>query len=155
MTEDKRAALISDLSRHSKKDLSDIIATASDELLVECKSLVDSALEIEREGFDRFFESISQTLKYIPNFIAVAITAKYIDPPIAARITTNLPLKNSVQIAKGLKSEYICETAPFLELTYVAELLNALPKKQSQEVTSLLRKRYPAIAREILEILRA
>ncbi|WP_156497564.1 hypothetical protein, partial [Oleiphilus sp. HI0043] len=110
----KREEQLEQLERQSESDLPEIISGMSDEQFEAVFDLVESVLERERKGFDRFFESISQTLRYIPNFLVLAITNKYIDPPIAARITSKLPIKSAVQIAKGLSVEYVCETAVFM-----------------------------------------
>lgn len=147
----KREEQLEQLERQSESDLPEIISGMSDEQFEAVFDLVESVLERERKGFDRFFESISQTLRYIPNFLVLAITNKYIDPPIAARITSKLPIKSAVQIAKGLSVEYVCETAVFMNERYSVELLARLPKKQAQDVIACLAEQHPLRVLDILE----
>lgn len=148
---EQRELQVESLERLSESDLPQIIMDLEDEQFFALNQLVDDVLMRERKGFDRFFESISQTLKYIPNFLVLAITNKYIEPPIAARITSKLPIKNAVQIAKGLSVEYICETAVYMEEAYAAELLGRLPKKLSQNVITQLMAGHPLRVLDIFE----
>jgi hypothetical protein len=139
------------LERLCESELDKSILALDDESFNAVSQLVNEVLDRERKGFDRFFESISQTLKYIPNFIVLAITNKYIDPPIAARITSKLPIKNAVQIAKGLSVSYITETAIYLDEAYAAELLAKLPKKTAIAIVSALNSSHPLRLLDILE----
>jgi len=113
----------------SEQNLSDIFDDLDDRQVKEISILVELILDKERSGLDKFFDSISQTLKYIPNFITLTITNKYIDPAVAARITAKLALKQSVSIAKGLPASYIANTAVFMDNEAAAALLFSLPKK--------------------------
>ncbi len=104
---------------------------------------VSSILEKERAGLDSFFESMSQTFKYIPNFLIIKITNKYIEAPLAARITAKLPLKQAISIASGLSVDYVGEAAVYLENEYAALLLAALPKKQAKQIIEYLFNAHP------------
>ena len=139
------------LERLSESELDRKILELDDTTFSAVSDLVENLLARERQGFDRFFESISQTLKYLPNFLVLAITNKYIDPPIAAHITSKLPIKNAVQIAKGLSTRYVCETAVYLDEAYAARLLQQLPKKSACEIITLLVAEHPLKALDIFE----
>jgi hypothetical protein len=149
MTSFKKQQHLEHLERLSELPLSESFQSFSEAQLEEVNSLVEEILEKERAGLDRFFESMSQTLKFIPNFIILAITTKYIEPPVAARITVKLPLKNSVAIAKGLSVEYISETAIYMDDEYAASLLTKLPNSQ---LVNILNKLYEAHPLRILDI---
>jgi len=104
---------------------------------------VSSVIEKERAGLDKLFDAMTHTFKYIPNFLLIAITNKYIEAPIAARITEKLSLKQAVAIAGGLSADYVGETSLYLDSKFAAELLVALPKKQAKQIVESLVKRHP------------
>ena len=104
---------------------------------------VASVIAKERAGLDKLFDAMTHTFKYIPNFILVAITNKYIEPPIAARITEKLSLKQAVAIACGLSVDYVGDTALYLDSQFAAELLLALPKKQTKQIVESLVHKHP------------
>jgi hypothetical protein len=139
----RKAKHIEFLERLTDDSLPVFIESLSAEHTEVIHSWVSNILEKDRAGVDRLFESMTQTIKYIPNFILVAITHKYIEPPIAARITAKLKLKQSVGIASGLPAAYIGETAVYLENEYASILLSALPKKQAKKIVEFLFESYP------------
>ncbi len=112
---------------------------------------VEQVVEQERAGMDRLFESISHTMKYIPNFLLQAITQKYIDPPIAAKITVKLKLKDAIGIANGLPAEYVAESARYLESEYAAQFLGGLNNKLQKAVVDVLARRYPIVMLDIYQ----
>jgi len=123
--------------------------------LEDVQVLIVNALEKERAGMDKFFDSVSQTLKYIPNFIILAITSKYIEPPIAARITEKLTLKQATAIARGLQVEYIAETSVFLEDEFAGLLLNGMARNKAERVANILFEKHPLKALDITSFLDA
>lgn len=104
---------------------------------------VSSVIVKERAGLDKLFDAMTHTFKYIPNFLLIAITNKYIEAPIAARITEKLSLKQAVAIAGGLSADYVGETSLYLESQFAAELLLALPKKQAKQIVESLVHKHP------------
>ena len=139
----KRQEIIEQLELLSEDFVPEEITKVKDEELVALLGLVNSILDKERSGIDRMLESISQTLRYIPNFLILAITNKYIDPTIAARITAKLPLKQSVSIAKGLPADYIGEAAVFMSPDLACNILNALPRKNARLMIRYLFTAHP------------
>jgi len=104
---------------------------------------VSSVITKERAGLDKLFDAMTHTFKYIPNFLLIAITNKYIEAPIAARITEKLSLKQAVAIAGGLSVDYVGETSLYLNSQFAAELLLALPKKQAKQIIESLAQKHP------------
>jgi hypothetical protein len=104
---------------------------------------VSSIIDKERAGLDKLFDAMTHTFKYIPNFLLIAITNKYIEAPIAARITEKLSLKQAVAIAGGLSVDYVGETSLYLDSKFAAELLAALPKKQAKLIVELVAHKHP------------
>jgi len=135
--------------------LPDQIDLLSLKQLEDVKLLITHALDKERAGMDKFFDSVSQTLKYIPNFIILAITNKYIEPPIAARITAKLSLKQASAIAKGLQADYLAETSVFLEDEFAADLMNGMAKNKAEGVANILFEKHPLKALDITSFIEA
>jgi len=146
----KKEQYIEFLECLSDKPLPERIDGFSEDSLADVCSLVENIVEQERAGLDKFFGSMSQTLKYIPNFLVLAITNKYIEPPVAARITMKLPLKQAISIAKGLSAEYIGQTAVYMDDEYAALLLASLPKKNVVKIANILFEKHPLKALDIL-----
>jgi len=109
----------------------------------QVRQFIDGVLEKERTGLDSLFESMSQTLKYIPNFILHALTVRYISPPVAARITVKLVLKQALSVADGLPPEFIGETAVYMENDFAAIFLEGLPKKKAKGIVDYLMQAHP------------
>lgn len=134
----------------SERDLPQALSKMSEANLEAMKDYMEGILEKERAGLDRLFESMSPTMKYIPNFLLVALTKKFIDAPIAARITEKLQMKQAVSVAGGLSSDYVAQVAFYLEADLAAELLQALPKKFAKEVLAELANTHPLCLLDIL-----
>jgi hypothetical protein len=129
------------LERLSDQPVPELLRTANDRVAVQ--RWVQAVLDNERAGMDRMFESISHTLRFIPNVIINAITVKYIAAPIAARITAKLSLKQAASLADGLPTEYIGEAAVHLEPRLAAELLSAMKPKRAEPVIRRLMTLHP------------
>lgn len=116
---------------------------------VAIQEWLQSVLDYERAGMDRMFESISHTLRFIPNVIINAMTLKYIDAPIAARITGKLGVKQSAALADGLPVEYIAESAAYMDARLAAQMLSAMKPKRAKQVIELMMVEH---ARKVLDI---
>jgi|GEM_PF-1421095 len=147
----KRDELIEFLEAHCDEPLDAALLALSDAQLAALKEYVTGVLEQERAGLDRMFETISQTMKFIPNFLLQSLTHRYIEPPIASRITRKLTMKQAVSIASGLQTNYLIETARYMEPDYGTELLLALPKQRYVEVFEGLLEEYPLKALDMIE----
>lgn len=113
------------------------------------QSWLQSVLDYERAGMDRMFESISHTLRFIPNVIINAVTLKYIDAPIAARITAKLSIKQSAALADGLPVEYITKSTAHLDASLAAQLLAAMKPKRAKLVLECIIDQHPGKALDI------
>jgi len=148
MSKDK-SLMLEHLARLDGKDLSSHILELSEGEIKSVVQLVDNILEKERAGLDKFFNSVSQTLKYLPNFLILALTNKYIDAPIAARITSKLPTKQVTNIARGLDAEYLGEAAVFMEPETAAIIIKSLPTKNAKGMILYMLETHPLSALDI------
>lgn len=129
------------LERLSDQPVPELLRSAKDRAAVQ--RWVQGVLDNERAGMDRMFESISHTLRFIPNVIINAITVKYIDAPIAARITAKLSIKQAAPLADGLPVEYIAESTAHLEPRLAAQLLAAMKPKRVKLVIERMMTQHP------------
>jgi hypothetical protein len=117
----------------------------------QLKEYMVSIIDKNEAGLDKLFESMSMMMKFIPNFILHTITPKYIEPSIAARITSKLTLKQSVGVTAGLPVEYIGDTAAFLESQLAANILSGNRKSKIEKIITYMVDKYPLKALDIIE----
>tara|TARA_R110001592_G_scaffold65203_2_gene200279 strand:+ start:3809 stop:4372 length:564 start_codon:yes stop_codon:yes gene_type:complete len=125
--------------------------TLSEKELTELEVYVKSIVSKGEAGLDRLFESMSMMMKFIPNFILHAITPKYIEPSIAARITSKLTLKQALGVTTGLPIEYIGDTAAYLESQLAADILSGIKKNRAEQILAYLVNKHPLKTLDILE----
>lgn len=114
------------------------------------RHLVDSIITREMNGHDKFYESMAMMMKYVPNFILHSIAPKYIEPAIAAKITSNLSLKQILGVTAGMPVEYVGDAAVNMESSLSAEVLSGLKKKMATQVIEYLVSSHPLAMLDIL-----
>jgi len=123
----------------------------SEDNLNELKGYVDTVVSKGETGLDKLFESMSMMMKFIPNFILHAITPKYIEPSIAARITSKLTVKQSLGVTSGLPAEYIGDTAAYLDSQHAADILSGIKKNKIEPIIDYIVNKHPLKALDIFE----
>jgi len=119
--------------------------------LNELRIYVDTVVNKNEAGLDKLFESMSMMMKFIPNFILHSITPKYIEPSIAARITSKLSVKQSLGVTSGLPVEYIGDTAAFLDSQHAADILSGIKKNKIEQIIAYVMSNHPLKALDIFE----
>lgn len=137
----------------TEEALPDALRSLDDDQLQQLEVFLDAVLEKERAGLDNLFTSITHTMKFIPNLLLQTITAKYIEPPIAARITAKLTMKQSVAIANGLSADYVAETNRYMEAHHAAELLHNMSPKKARVALAVCLEKYPERALDVMSCL--
>lgn len=132
------------------REVDEALQSLDDQQLDAVKACVDSILERERAGLDSLFSSMTHTMKFIPNLLLQSLTARYIEPPIAARICDKLTLKQAVAVANGLKPEYLAETNSYMASHQAAELLSGMQKKKASQTLVYAITHYPAKAIDVM-----
>ena len=125
--------------------------TLSETELAELETYIKSVVSNGEAGLDRLFESMSMMMKFIPNFILHAITPKYIEPSIAARITSKLTIKQALGVTTGLPIVYIGDTSAYLESQLAAEILSGIKKNRVEQILAYLVSKHPLKTLDILE----
>jgi len=124
-------------------NLPDFIKDLPKENLKSLRNFVTKVVDNETAGLDKFFESISTSLKYIPNFIVLSITNKYVEPGVGARICEKLTTKQSLKVAHGLPAAYAGEAARYMKSELMAELFDGLKKDKAEEIIRYVAEHNP------------
>ncbi|WP_250656306.1 hypothetical protein [Alkalimarinus coralli] len=114
------------------------------------RHFVDSVITREEDGLNKLYESMAMMMKYVPNFILHSIAPKYIEPTIAARITSKLTIKQILGVTAGLPIEYIGDSAVNMDSALSAEVLAGLKKKTALQVIEYTSKAHPLAMLDIL-----
>jgi len=146
-----REEFIANLEALTQKAVPKSIQGLDDATLDDLERLLDDVLERERAGLDSLFSSMTHTMKYIPNLLLQSLTARYIEPPIAARICEELSVKQAVGVANGLDSAYVSATCAYMSPAFAAELLAAMNKKKARAALVLVVANFPRVAIAVLE----
>lgn len=131
----------------------EVVKELDEQTLLGIKDLVDSILARERAGLDSLFSSMTHTMKFIPNILLQSLTARYIEAPIAARITEKLSTKQAVAVANGLKPEYIAETSRYMSARDAALLLSGMQGKKAAKALGIALESHPEPALALIECL--
>jgi hypothetical protein len=123
----------------------------SEDNLNQLKVYVDVVIRKNEAGLDKLFESMSMMMKFIPNFILHAITPKYIEPSIAARITSKLTIKQSLGVTSGLPFDYIGDTAAYLDSQHAADILSGIKKNKIEQIIAYMVNKHPLKVLDICE----
>ena len=149
----EKEKVLAHLQSLTEQGLPEILVELDDDSLNAVEDLVAGILEKERAGLDSLFSSMTHTMKFIPNLLLQTLTSKYIEPPIAARITAKLTTKQAVAIANGLKPEYVAETNRYMEGHHAAELLEKMNTKKAKQALLYCIENYPSKALDVMECL--
>lgn len=137
----------------SEKPLSAKIKSLDAKSLAAVNALVEDILERERAGLDSLFSSMTHTMKFIPNILLQTLTAKYIEAPIAAKITAKLTSRQAVGIANGLKADYVAEASRYMEPHHAAELLANMANRKARASLECLIEISPGKAIDLMQCL--
>lgn len=134
-------------------EVAEEIRQLDEQTLLAVRQLVDKILERERAGLDSLFSSMTHTMKFIPNMLLQTLTARYIEPPIAARITVKLSNKQAVAVANGLKPDYVADTSRYMPAYEAAKLLAGMQTKKASKAIAYALMHHPQTALAIIECL--
>lgn len=125
----------------------------TDDQLNDLSSFTRAVVAQHTAGLDRLFESAAAVVKLIPDFILQSMIPRYIDPPIAARISEKMNIKEVRSLAAGLSAEYAARTALYLNHRLAAEVLSGLSDRKAAAVLQLILSARPVIVLEMMEFL--
>ena len=135
------------------EDLPESLHNLPEETRADIANIVKKSLEIANQGVDKAFEMTSVTIKFIPNFIILSLINSYIEPAIAARLVKVLTHRQVLDIASGLKKEYIGETLVYLEENIAADLLQKMKLLKAKEAIGIAFQKKPLKVLDIMSCL--
>lgn len=131
-------------------DKPSLLSELTHQQVEDVRHLVDRIITRETNGHDKFYESMAMMMKYVPNFILHSIAPKYIEPAIAAKITSNLSLKQILGVTAGMPVEYVGDAAVNMDSSLSAAVLAGLKKKMATQVIEYLVSTHPLAMLDIL-----
>ena len=137
------------LIRLTEKKIPDFIRELSSSELDKMREYVQNVIDYATFGLDELYQSISMTIKFVPNFILIPITKKFIKPPIAAGVTGKLDLKSAVGLANGLPIEYLGEVALYTESKLSAAIVSKISKIKAEKCIEYEALNHPVKALEV------
>jgi len=148
---EKKGEILARFEDLTREKIDDRIQKMSGPQLEAVDAMVEDILHRERAGLDSLFSSMTHTMKYIPNLLLQTLTARYIEPPIAARISEKLSSKQAIGVANGLKPEYVAETYIYMSVEKAAELLVGMNRKKAAAAIDIAMRSAPHSAVELME----
>lgn len=103
----------------------------------------DDVVAFQTAGLDKLFESMSLAMKYIPNFVLVSLTKRFLEAPLAARITQKITVSQAVTVGDGLPADYLAEVTIYQEPHLSATILAKLCRPHALDILSILCQRNP------------
>lgn len=131
-----QAKLIKDLMEKTGKPVPAFFTELPDEQLAELHEYADDVVARATDGLDELYSGMSQTMKYVPTFILVKMTTKFIKPAISAGISAKLPIKDTLKFNPKFPVDYACDVASHLESEHAAAMLKELKPGRTEELMS-------------------
>lgn len=122
----------------------------SEEQLAELHQYTESVIERHLQGLDKLMNSMTQSMKYIPNMFLQMMAKKYVDPIFSARLTQKMQIKHVVALTKGMPIEYVGEvTAHQKDNRLSAEIMTHMKKKDIEPIMAYVCDKHPVKALDI------
>ncbi len=145
--------LLEHLESLSNDELPDRFYSCSEKELQDLVRYANEVVAYQNAGLDKLFESVQLTLKYIPNFVIVSMCKRFLEPPLGARITQKLEMKQVVSIGNQLPATYLAEVSAYQEPRLSADILANLKQQHANRIIRLMCERYPYKVLEVFEYL--
>lgn len=121
-----------------------------DAQLKELDQYTHDVVENYLQGLDKMMNSMTQSMKYIPNVFLQMMAKKYVDPVFSARLTQKMKIKDVVALTKGMPVEYVGEvTAHQEDNALSAEIMAHMKTKDIEPITEYVCQNYPVKALDI------
>lgn len=131
----------------------DFFKSLPDDRLSELHSYVHKVVEYETDGFDSLYQGMSQTMKYLPTFMLVKMSVKFVKPAISAGVTAKLSLKDAIKLSPHFPVEYACEVGNHLDSEFAAKIYSGLKDDRIEKILEYMIENNPGKALNIGEYL--
>lgn len=138
-----KKALLAHLESVANTTLPDRFYGLKENELKDLVTYADNIVAFQSAGLDKLFKSISLTMKYIPNFVLVSLTKRFLEPPLAARVTQKLTMKQVTAVGNDLTADYLAEVCLYQDNQLSADIFAALKPRHAEDILSLLCEQHP------------
>lgn len=138
------------LKMGDESSLPEFFNNLEDQQLAEVSEFTDAVIEHHLHGLDKLMNSMTQSMKYIPNVFLQMMAKKYVDPIFSARLTRKMKIKDVVALTKGMPIEYVGEvTAHQTDNSLSAEIMTHMKKKDIEPIMAYVCEHHPVKALDI------
>ncbi len=95
---------------------------------------------IDKEG-GPLFQTMAVASGVLPNFLKIKMAQDMLGPRMVAKMTSYIPAKQAVQIARGMKTEFLAEVAVHQEPEKVVEVVEGSPDDLLLKISRVLASR--------------
>ena len=139
----KKRQLLNHLESLANHELPESFYHYKEAELKNIVSFADDVVAFQTAGLDKLFESMSLAMKYIPNFVLVSLTKRFLEAPLAARITQKITLRQAVTVGDALPADYLADVTIYQESHLSATILSKLCRPHALDILSILCKSNP------------
>jgi hypothetical protein len=115
----------------------------------ELHSYVKEVVDYETDGLDDLYQGMSQTMKYLPTFILVKMSVKFVKPAISAGVTAKMALKDAIKLTPQFPIDYACEVGNHLDSRLAAKIYSGLKPDRMGKLLEYMIENHPAKALNI------
>ncbi len=103
----------------------DFFENLPEQELAELRAFFDTIIHRKTAGMDKMFEASNTMIKFMPTFLIQTITNRFIEPPIAAKISEQLTVKDTVNLGKSFSIEYVGQVTVYMRTEYACRVMEA------------------------------
>lgn len=139
----KKKQLLNHLESLANQELPESFYHYEEVELKHIVSFADDVVAFQTAGLDKLFESMSLAMKYIPNFVLVSLTKRFLEAPLAARITQKITIRQAVTVGDALPADYLAKVTIYQEPRLSATILAKLCRPHALDILRILCRSNP------------
>ena len=134
----------------SEKSMPELLQSLDAEQLSELEKFTEGVIENHLQGLDKMMNSMTQSMKYIPNVFLQMMAKKYVDPIFSARLTQKMKIKDVISLTKGMPIDYVGEVTAHQDDTELsAQIMTQMKKKDIEPILAYVCENHPVKALDI------
>lgn len=134
----------------SKQNIPELFKNLDTQQLEELEQFTEAVIENHLQGLDKLMNSMTQSMKYIPNVFLQMMAKKYVDPIFSARLTQKMKIKDVISLTKGMPVEYVGEVTAHQDDTALsAQIMTQMKKKDIEPILAYVCENHPVKALDI------
>lgn len=137
------------LMKWSEKQAPDFIKALPESQQQDLVDYVQSIVDFETDGFDELYEGMAQTMKYVPKFVIVKMSVKFMKPAIAAGVTAKLSVAEATKLTPQFPIDYAGDIGSHLESAHAAAIFSGLKGNIIEKLLEYMVDKHPAKALDV------